>query len=131
MTDSVSVDMAEVDQYVREIVASGPIVAREGRAVVSRGALNIKAQMRAEMSESPHFKGVARAIAYDVHESPLGFEAEIGPSSDTGSPGNLANIAYFGTSKGGGATVPDPQGALDREEPNFLGALAALIDKAL
>lgn len=101
--------------------------------VVEKGALNIKNQLVSEMRSSRHFKGVARGISYDIHGGQMFgrgvIEAEIGPTK--GSPGSLANIAYFGSSRGGGGTVPDPQGALDAETPRFEQALGDLIEGLL
>ena len=100
--------------------------------VVEKGALNIKNQLVSEMRASKHFKGVARGISYDIHGGQMFgrgvIEAEIGPTK--GSPGSLANIAYFGSSRGGG-TVPDPQGALEAEMPKFEDALGNLFEDLL
>ena len=110
--------------FEQKIAATEP----EVKAVVERGALNIKKQLVAEMQRSPHFKGVARGISYDMR-TVGGFgggviEAEIGPESS--GPGALANVAYFGTSRGGG-TVPDPSGALEAESRRFEDALLKII----
>lgn len=90
-------------------------------AIMHRGSNNIKRQQQAEMRESDHFKGVASAISYDIRSGGAfggGFvESEIGPTK--GAPGSLANVAYFGTSRGGG-TVTDPSEALKAEEPNLV-----------
>ena len=51
---------------------------------------------------------------YEIQDRAGSIELVAGPTK--GSPGSLANIAYFGTSRGGG-TVPDPRGALDAETP--------------
>lgn len=101
---------------------------QEVEAVVKRGATNVKKQLVAEMRRSPAFKGVARGITYDMRAA-SGFgggviEAEIGPESS--GPGALANVAYFGTSRGGG-TVPDPSGALEAERRRFEEALLKII----
>lgn len=105
-------------------------IAREVRASLVLGAVHIKGQMRAEMQASRHFRGVASSITFDLIESPTGLTAEIGPEATSGSPGNLANIAHFGSSRGGG-TVPDPVGALNAEEPRFEAAVLAILARAL
>jgi hypothetical protein len=64
------------------------------------------------MSASPHFRGAAHGINYDLTDAGLG--ADIGPRHGPGLAGNLANVAYFGTSRGGG-TVPDPIHAAEAE----------------
>jgi hypothetical protein len=98
------------------------------RPIVRKGAVNIKNELRTNLGRSRSFKGVTPAVSFDTRESPSGIEAEIGPRK--GKPGSLANVAFFGTSRGGG-TVPDPQEALDAEEPRFLKALGGLIDGEL
>lgn len=134
MTDSISIDDSELRAYAADLTAAGSGMAARVRPVVEKGAINIKNQLRREAQASRHFKGMARAIGYDMHTlDAFGvgvIEAEIGPSSEAGSPGNLANIAIFGTSRGGG-TVPDPQGALDAEAPRFTKALEDLLGNTL
>ncbi len=99
------------------------------RAVMERGANNIKRTIQDDLRGSNHFSQVAETVSYDVVEGNLGFAIEIGPDKDRrisgGRPGPLAGIAfenspsgYFGGSRGG-ATVRDPQGALDDEQPNL------------
>lgn len=95
-----------------DIASAGKDVERKVKPVLLKGAFNIQRQLRAEMGQSRHFGQVSRAISFDVD----GLAVEVGPTK--GSPGSLANIAYFGTSRGGG-TVPDPEGALLEEYPKF------------
>lgn len=127
-----SVDTSELRAFTRELADAPNVVEKQVAAVVSKGALNIKRKMREDARASKHFKGFASAINYDIRAGGAfggGFvEAEIGP--ERGKPGSLANIAYFGTSRGGG-TVPDPQTALDAEVPQFVAALEKLIGSAL
>lgn len=129
---SISIDTSQLRAYAREIEGAADLLDSQVEAVVSKGALNIKNQMRADMEASLYFKGTSPAISYDMRSGGAfggGFvEAEIGPV--TGKPGSLANVAYFGTSRGGG-TVADPQVALDAEEPKFTAALEALMAKVL
>lgn len=125
----IEIDAREIREFSEDISRIPAVLARHAMPVVERGALNIRNQLREEMGASAHFAGVARSISYDLDLDDL--SAEIGPSADPGSPGNLANIAYFGSSRGGGGTVPDPQEALDAEAPNFTEALADLIEELL
>lgn len=121
-------DASEVRAFAAELRDAPARLAPLAAAAVKRGAVNIKDQLREEMSASKYFKGAARAITFDL--DPSGLEAEIGPESGPGNPGALAAIAYFGGSTGGG-TVPDPQGALEREIPAFERALRDAADEAL
>lgn len=110
-------DLSSVDSRLRPNIS----------AVVKRGANNIKNDLMSQMRSSTHFRGVAGGINYDMVDD---FEAEIGPTK--GSPGSLANIAYFGASRrAGGATVEDPQAALAREAPAFEEHLADIAEKAV
>lgn len=126
------IDTSELRALAADLRGAGDLVGKHVNAVVSRGALNIKNQLRREMRDSRHFRPVASAISYDIHRAGFSsgdvIEAEIGP--ERGSPGSLANIAFFGTSRGGG-TVPDPQGALDAEAPRFEKALSDLFGDLL
>lgn len=125
-----SIDASAVFALSRDIAAAVARVPAEGRQIVSKGALNVKKQQQAEMAASTHFKGIARSITYDLSGGAAFCEAQIGPKSGAGSPGNLANIAYFGGSRGGG-TVPDPRVALEAEAPGFFAAVEAMAAKAL
>lgn len=123
----VEVDATELRTFAADLLhAAGEVVAGVP-GVVTRGAVNVKNQLRAEMGASRHFRGAAADIDFDLTETASGVEAEIGPHSGPGNPGALANIAYFGTSRGGG-TVPDPEGALEAEVPRFESALDALLN---
>lgn len=114
------VDTSELREFAADLASASLRSVFAVRPVVKKGALNIKNQLRKEMAASTHFKGVASAIGFDLLDG--GLTAEVGPSAEDGSPGNLANIAYFGGSRGGG-TVPDPKGALEAEVPKFEKAI--------
>lgn len=107
-------DMSNVDGRLRPDVSS----------VVKRGATNIKDDLTSQMRSSRHFKGFAD-ISYDMVDD---FEAEIGPNK--GGPGAGANIAYFGTSRGGG-TVEDPEEALNREITAFEDHLGDIAERSV
>lgn len=117
-------DFGEVRQLAVDLAKGLKLTDVE--AVVKRGAVNIKDQLRAEMGASGHFGQAARSITFDMR----GYAAaEIGPESK--GAGKLENIAYFGGVNGGGGTVPDPRGALEAEAPNFERELAKLAEDYL
>lgn len=128
----VIIDTSELDAFAQELGKAGAVTQKGVRAVISKGALNIKKQQQAEMRRSRYFAMVAPTISYDIREvSAFGggvVEAEIGPVK--GGAGSLANIAYFGTSRGGG-NVPDPEGALLAEVPRTEKALFDLMVAAI
>ena len=123
-----AVDVSELRALIADLREAPQLVRREARAVISKGALNIKNQMRDEVAKSRHFR-FAHTVTYDLKVSGDMIEAEIGP--ETGGVGSLAGFAYFGGVNGGGGTVPDPQGALDAEAPNVEKYLAELAEEAL
>jgi hypothetical protein len=91
------------------------------KGVVSKSALNTKKIMRKDAAGSKHFRQLARTISYDVRVNSFGgdgvIEGEVGPSG--GGSASLAGIAYFGTSRAGGATLRNPEDAMLEEAPNF------------
>ncbi|GAA1742970.1 hypothetical protein GCM10009809_42120 [Isoptericola hypogeus] len=128
----VTFDTSELDAFAAELGKAGAFTQKGVRGVISKGALNIKKQQQAEMRRSSYFAMIAPTISYDIREvSAFGggiVEAEIGPVK--GGAGSLANIAYFGTSRGGG-TVPDPEDALQAEAPRTAKALLDLMAQAI
>lgn len=125
-----AIDTSELRSFAAELGNMPAQVAPAVRAVVMKGAVKIKDHMRRDMQASRYFKGVTRSIDFDMIADADGAAAEIGPRKGSGSPGNLANIAIFGTSRGGG-TVADPQQALDAEIPHFESALADVMEGLL
>lgn len=126
---SVDIDMSQVRELAADFSRIPGELARHAIPVVEKAALNVKNQLIAEMRASTHFKGFTK-ISYDI-SSFQGFGggeivAEIGPEAH--GPGAGANLAYFGTWKGGG-TVPDPRGALEAEYPNLEKHLADLAEE--
>jgi hypothetical protein len=69
-------------------------------AAVKKGAQNIKEAIQADVQGSSN-KAIRRIpIAYEMKDEGTRIEADIGPRE--GGAGDLANIAFFGTSRGGG-----------------------------
>lgn len=115
----ISFDTSEVRALVADMTAVDSRLRPDIAAVVKRGATNIKDDMQTQMGASKSFGHLARSISYDMVDD---FEAEIGPTkTHSGAkkpPRRGANIAYFGTSKGGGP-VEDPETTAERELPAF------------
>lgn len=124
------IDTSELTRLADDMRAAGRSVGNAVAPVIKKGAQNIKQQMAAEMGASAHFKGAASSISYDFRADLTGVEALIGPKSGRGEPGALANIAYFGTSRGGG-TVADPVRAMEAEAPRLEQAIADVLGDLL
>lgn len=104
-------------------LASAPDrVMLEVKQVVSKGSLNVKQQLISEAQGSRSFRSIGRSIGYDLNTTADSVEGEIGPDKSRNSSAGLL-MAYYGQSRGGGGTLPDPLLALQAEEPGFVAAL--------
>ena len=107
---SFDLDMTEVFKLADDLGRVDKL-AVEVRAVIQKGALNIKNKLRTEASGVAHAPGLPSTITFETKFSNAGIEAEIGPVK--GGPGSLA-LLYFGNSKTG-PRLPDPVIALGYE----------------
>lgn len=126
-----SADVSEVRAFSASLRSLSSWLRPQARAIVERGGLNIKRQMIADLRGSRSFKGAAASVSYEMHDTASETYAEIAPAFSSSEPGALANIAYFGTSRGGGASVADPLTALRAELPEFEAQMAALLARGL
>lgn len=117
---------AELRQFAIAVgrVADGAFDDVDG--VISKGAVNVKGEMIADVAASPHFKGMAGSITYDSQNARNVSRREIGPDKGRRG-GSLGNIYYFGTSRGGGSG--DIEKPLRSEEPRLLAAMNALVER--
>ena len=124
----ISSDAHELREFAADMTQMPGVLSRHAIPVLSKGALNIKNQMREsfEVSSNSGIRYVGRTVSYDLDtDSTTELSAEIGPTKPSGA---LANVAIFGTSRGGG-TVADPREALEAEAPNFERAIADLVQE--
>lgn len=116
-----SVDASDLDGLARSFRKIPVEMVPKLKGVVTKSALNTKKIMRKDAAGSKHFKQLARTIDYDIKVHSFGgdgvIEGEVGPSG--GGSASLAGIAYFGTSRAGGATLRNPEDAMLEEAPNF------------
>lgn len=116
-----SVDASDLDGLARSFRKIPVEMVPKLKGVVTKSALNTKKIMRKDAAGSKHFKQLARTINYDIKVNSFGgdgvIEGEVGPSG--GGSASLAGIAYFGTSRAGGATLRNPEDAMLEEAPNF------------
>lgn len=117
--------MNEIHELARDLGQVPGKLARNVEKVIPKTGLEMKKRMQADLRKSTHFKQVAKSVDYDVKR--LGFggdsviQAEIGPNKNRDTSASLAGIAYFGSSKAGGGTVPDPVVPMRLEAPKFFG----------
>jgi hypothetical protein len=125
MADEITADMTEVRVLADVLRRNADRIADELPPIMTRAGMNMKRQMTADLDASTFFKGISRSVTFDVVDDARGIEVQIGPDKNRG--GALGNVAYFGTSRGGG-TVPDPVTALEAEAPRFVKAIEKLAE---
>lgn len=123
------IDAQQLRALSADITKAGAKVLPDVEKVVFKGAMNVKKRMQEEAKSSRSFKGITPSIDFDLTAGPNGVEAEIGPRHGPGEAGNLANIAYFGTSRGGGTV--DFEKPLTEEQPKFEKAIAEVLKNVL
>jgi hypothetical protein len=90
------------------------------RAVVQKGALNIKRDWRARWSGLRHAPAVGAAVTYDTSETAMSVRAEIGPDKSR-RQGALGNLIEYGSLKN--SPIPGGAPALAAEAPRFEKAI--------
>lgn len=93
-------DASQLTTFGDVLLAKG--VARRALifASVKKGAQNVKNSIRDDLKGSGNKAFRSIPVTYTVRETPGRITAEIG--STKGGAGSLANIAFFGTARGGG-----------------------------
>lgn len=118
----------DLRELVADLTRAASVAPAQARAVVIRGAMNVKRDAQrfsAGISRAPHYP---RSIGYDLSGTPSSIEAEVGP--DKNKPqGPLGNIFEYGTSTS--APIAHLGPALEREAPRFAAAIEALIEDVL
>lgn len=94
------IDVGQVNELAERLAT---VAARKHgmvAAAVKHGAQNIKEGVQSDLQSSGN-RAIRRiGIAYEMKEKGTVIEADIGPGK--GGASDLANIAFFGTSRGGG-----------------------------
>ena len=96
-------DMSEVVSFAAELKGVPSELSRHAIPALKRFAQDVKTDMQKDFRASGNrgFQKIANQVRYDdITAGAGGYETEVGV--DKGSAGNLANIAVFGTWKGGG-----------------------------
>ena len=94
------IDVSQVTALAEKLAAA-PLKKRLlVTASIKKGAQNIKEAVTEDLQGSSNSAIARIPIAYEMKDRGVMVEADIGPRE--GGAGELANIAFFGTSKGGG-----------------------------
>jgi hypothetical protein len=123
----VDFESPDLRKLTAELDAAGGIAAKDSRAVVSKGLLNIKKDSARRVTGLAHAPAYPRSITYDVTQAAACAWGEVGPDKDR-RQGALGNILEYGTVKNPPRPHMGPAG--DAEEPRFVRAMQDLAVKA-
>jgi hypothetical protein len=123
----VDFEAPDLRKLVVDLDAAAGIAARDSRAVVAKGLLNIKTDSRRRAPGLAHAPAYPRAITYDVTQTATGAWGEVGPDKDR-RQGALGNLLEYGSIKNPPHPHMGPAG--DAEEPKFAKAMQDLAVKA-
>ena len=115
--------MSDLDRLIRDLDGAADTVRRDVRAVVAKGALNIKTATQRRWTGLSNAPALARAVTYDTKFTPTGASAEIGPDTEK-RQGDLGNVIEYGTVNN--PPHPGLAPSLEEEEPRFAKALEDL-----
>lgn len=95
-----SIDASELAAYGRGLAMNTVKARALVSAAVAKGALNVKNAIQEDVksSSNPAFRRIG--ITYELDSNTDGITADIMPRE--GGASSLANIAFFGTARGGG-----------------------------
>ena len=96
----VTVDASELTAFGRRVASAHAKASIAVAKAVKKGAQNVKTSIRDDLNGSGNAAFRRIPITYTVSEGAGRITAEIGPTK--GGAGSLANIAFFGTARGGG-----------------------------
>ncbi|MEU9349032.1 hypothetical protein AB0D74_48330 [Streptomyces sp. NPDC048278] len=124
-------DMRDVRRLEEHLARSIPLVRREARRVVSKGALNVKRDWakNARASSGRHAPAYPASVGYDLLSvGPDITDARIGPDKDA-PQGALGNLLEYGSVK----NPPHNDGgrALAAETPRFEAAMEVVVSRGL
>lgn len=117
--------MSEIYELARDLGKIPETLTRNVSKVIPKTGMAMKKRMQKDFKSSKHFRQVAESVSYEVKEHSFGgsgvIQVEVGVDMQRGSAPGLNHIAYFGDSRGGGGTVPDPVVPMRLEAPVFFG----------
>ena len=126
---SVSVGSADLTSLIAALAKAPDEATDAARGVLQKGALNVKRALNQQAANSPHFRGMAGSVTYDMEIRRHSITAEIGPDKDRRG-GALGNLFFFGGANGGGGTG-DLDAPLREEEPRMVKFLDEAMEKLL
>ncbi len=123
------------------LAASSAKAVAETRAIVQKGAQNIKTEAKANVLRSApiHHANAANFITYDTGvlrngttvDAEIGYDKEKGASAGKKGPGAIGNLLEFGGGKDHSPPHRDLARALEAEEPRFEQAISTMASRLL
>lgn len=121
-------DISGLNELVADLSAAPAEVQAKSRAVVQKGANNVKEDARRLISGLAHAPAYPASISYDTDFVRGGWEGRVGP--DKSKPqGALGNLLEYGSANNAPLAHLGP--ALDVEGPKFEQAMAQLVEGIL
>lgn len=116
-----------------DLIASAGKAIVETRAVVQKGALNVKTEAKAnvEASAPVHNAHAARTITYDTTIKAATIDAEIGYDLRVARSANIGWVLEYGGGKDHSPPHLDVGRALDAEAPRFEAAIDMMARRLL
>ncbi|PJM80008.1 hypothetical protein [Bifidobacterium scaligerum] len=100
MPDGIRFDVSDVLREAADLKAARIRAMPLLKATLSKASLNIKNTINDDLGKSRDGGFRKIRVSYDITTTPTGLQSEIGPRK--GGSNDLANIAFFGTARGGG-----------------------------
>lgn len=125
----ITVGSAELTRLVAALDAAPAKTGPAIRAVVQRGALNVKNSLNRQAASSTHFKGMSGSVTYETQIRRDSITGTIGPDKNRRG-GALGNLFFFGGAHGGGGTG-DIDAPLREEEPRLMEHLRKATEELL
>jgi hypothetical protein len=126
--DRVTVDASDAKRLAATFGDAVEHLPADTRAVVQRGAWNIKRDAQRAVTGHPHLPHYPQAITYDTEQAGDTVTAEIGPDK-TRRQGPLGNVLEYGSPTR--PPIPHLGPALQNEQPRFEKALGDAAVKSL
>lgn len=126
---SISAGSADLTSLIAALAKAPDEATKAARAVVQRGAHNVKDALNQQARESLHFKGMAGSVTYDTTVTRTSITAEVGPDRERRG-GALGHFFFLGGARGGGGTG-DLDAPLREEEPKMVKFLDAAMGRLL
>ena len=123
------IDTSELRKFAADVESESKSLPNEARADVKKAAQVLKEDYSGQASGSPHFKGLAHTVSYDMTGNAYYSEAEIGPDKSRGGGAGLAGF-FLGWPNGGGGGG-DLDGPLATEGASMMKHLDAALGKIL